>query len=318
MRQIGNIDKDQDAERFSDYLVTQGIENMVEEMAAGGAWAVWVENDDHLDRGRAALEQFRANPADPRYEAAGQAEKLRKQAEKAEKRRRQNFIDVRTRWSQPGQLAKPVTIALAVLSILASVLGTKLGLVNELPTPLENAMLIAPVTPVDDNRVTWEGLDAVKHGQVWRLVTPIFLHFSILHLIFNMFWLFDLGSLVETRRGSVFLALMVVVTAAVSNIAEFYFDLSLTKAGLRQSPLFGGMSGINYALFGYAWIKGKYQPHLGIGVSQQTTTVLLFWLVLCMTSLVGPVANVAHVVGLLGGVAFAYVPFAFSRLLRRR
>src|SRR5687767_5018001 len=71
MRQIGSISSDHDAERFSDYLLTQGIGNMVEEGAGGGAWAVWVENDDHLDRGRSELEQFRANPADPRYEAAG-------------------------------------------------------------------------------------------------------------------------------------------------------------------------------------------------------------------------------------------------------
>src|SRR5687768_13294697 len=69
MRQIGSINNDQDAERFSDYLLTQGIGNMVEE-GAGGTWLVWVENDDHLDRGRTELAQFQANPADPRYEAA--------------------------------------------------------------------------------------------------------------------------------------------------------------------------------------------------------------------------------------------------------
>src|SRR5687768_12031038 len=110
MRQIGSINGDQDAERFSDYLLTQGIGNMVEEGADGGAWAVWVENDDHMDRGRAELARFQQNPADPRYEAAGKAEKLRKQAEKAEQRRRKQFVDVRTRWAQPSQLARPVTI----------------------------------------------------------------------------------------------------------------------------------------------------------------------------------------------------------------
>jgi GlpG protein len=78
------------------------------------------------------------------------------------------------------------------------------------------------------------------------------------------------------------------------------------------------MSGINYALFGYAWIKGKYQPHLGIGVAPQTVTVMLFWLVLCMTGLVGDIANVAHVVGLIGGAAFAYLPYAAKRLKRGR
>ena len=77
------------------------------------------------------------------------------------------------------------------------------------------------------------------------------------------------------------------------------------------------MSGVVYALFGYAWIKGKFQPHLGIGVPPQTVTVMLFWLVLCMIGLVGDVANVAHVAGLLGGTRYAYVPYATKRLLRR-
>src|SRR4051812_30624169 len=101
MRQIGSIESDGDAERFSDYLLTQGIGNMVEEQGPGGVWAVWVENDDHLDRGRAELEQFRANPRDPRYDVESKAEQIRKQSDQAETRRRMQHVDVRTRWSHP-------------------------------------------------------------------------------------------------------------------------------------------------------------------------------------------------------------------------
>ena len=60
---IGTIPTDADAERFSDYLVTQQIGNMVEESAAGD-WSVWVENDDHLDRAKSELHAFLQNPAD--------------------------------------------------------------------------------------------------------------------------------------------------------------------------------------------------------------------------------------------------------------
>jgi GlpG protein len=316
MRQIGTIDVDEHAERFSDFLVAQGIGNMVEESAGpGSAWAVWVENDDHLDRARAELAQFRANPTDPKYAAGAKAETVRTEAAQAEQRRRKQFIDVRTRWANPSQVARPVTVALAVLSILASLLGTKLGLVDEPTTALENALLIAPVEPLDANRVTWDDLDAIKGGQVWRVVTPIFLHFNPLHLLFNMFWLFELGSLIEQRRRSWFLALLVIVSAAASNLAEYYLNIS--PEPFRQSPLFGGMSGVNYALFGYIWIKGRFQPHLGMGVSQQTVTIMIVWLFACMTGLLGPVANVAHAVGLLAGVAIAYIPYAVSRVRRR-
>jgi GlpG protein len=153
---------------------------------------------------------------------------------------------------------------------------------------------------------------AIARGQVWRVVTPIFIHYGPLHLIFNMFWLLDLGAMIETRRGSLFLLLLVLITAAVSNVAQYY----LGDWGVRN-PAFGGMSGVNYALFGYAWLKGKFQPHLGVGVSPQTVTIMLFWLVLCMTGLVGAVANVAHLVGLLGGAGFAYVPYLVKRVTRR-
>src|SRR3712207_842994 len=113
MRQIGCLDNDQHAERLSDYLLTHGLGNMVEQSAQGATWAVWVEKDDLLGPARAEWDRFRAIPADPRYETADRAEKLRKEAEKAQQRRQKQYVDVRTRWGSPSQLARPVTIVLA-------------------------------------------------------------------------------------------------------------------------------------------------------------------------------------------------------------
>jgi GlpG protein len=312
MRQIGSIESDHDAVRFSDYLLTQGIGNMVEEQGPGAAWAVWVEDDDHLDRGRAELQRFQANPGDAKYDVESKASKIRTQSERAEQRRRSQHVDVRTRWSHPTNLARPVTTVLAAISVLVA-LGTKLG---DQSGPVMDALRIVPVHRLaeDPTRGHFGTLrETITTGQVWRLVTPIFLHFGILHLAFNMLVLFDLASLIETRRGSLFLLALVLITAVVSNVAQYY----LGDWGARN-PLFGGMSGVNYALFGYAWIKGKFQPHQGVGVAPQTVTIMLFWLVLCMTGLLGSVANVAHVVGLVGGAMFAYVPYAAKRLMRGR
>ena len=85
MRMIGTIPNDTDAERFSDYLLTQQIGNMVEESAAGD-WAVWIENDDHIDRGKSELHAFLHHPMDPKYGAATRAaEGIRKEQEKKQK-----------------------------------------------------------------------------------------------------------------------------------------------------------------------------------------------------------------------------------------
>lgn len=310
MRQIGSLENQSDADRFGAFLLTLGVKNTVDE-GPDGSWSVWVEDDDHLDRGRAELNAFRASPADPRYDAAvGRAEQVRKAEAKAEQRRREKFVDVRTRWGQPGQLARPLTIILVVCSILVGI-GTRLG---DEHGPITNAVLFEPVRFVDDKGwLDSNRIDAIRSGQVWRLVTPIFMHFGVLHLVFNMFWLVDLGSQIETRRSTWFLLLLVLVTAVLSNTAEYYLPNPADPHAMS-----GGMSGINYALFGYVWIKGRVQPHLGMGVNQETVIVMLAWFVICAVGIIPNVGNFAHGVGLLSGVAFAYLPYAFKRLRRGR
>jgi len=78
-----------------------------------------------------------------------------------------------------------------------------------------------------------QGLPEILSGQVWRLVTPVILHFGILHIVFNMMWLYDLGSAIEQRQGTGRMAILVVVVAVLSNLSQFFWD----------GPNFGGMSG---------------------------------------------------------------------------
>src|SRR5258706_14150659 len=116
MRQIGTIPPDQDADRFGDYLVTLGIDNTVEESKDG--WAVWVANDDHLDRGRAELESFLVNPGDGRYDAARKvAADLRTQEEKLAARRRARVWDGRTGLGETRQRKGPLALELIGISI---------------------------------------------------------------------------------------------------------------------------------------------------------------------------------------------------------
>ena len=149
------------------------------------------------------------------------------------------------------------------------------------------------------------GLNDILRGQVWRLITPIFLHSGILHILFNMWWLRDLGTLIEYRRGSMVLGALVLLSALASNVAEFAYEA-------LRSPLpgwFGGMSGVVYALFGYVWMKGRFEPEQGMILHRQTVQLMIFWLLLCMTGVIGPIANVAHVVGLIVGMLFGLARF---------
>jgi GlpG protein len=70
--------------------------------------------------------------------------------------------------------------------------------------------------------------------------------------------------------------------------------------------MFGGMSGVVYALLGYVWMRGKYDPASGLFVPPPTVTMMLIWFVAGWTGILGPIANMAHGAGLVLGMAWGY------------
>src|SRR5687767_3299630 len=120
MRMIGTLNNEQDAATFSNYLLTLGIDAHIEESLSNNDWQVWVEHDDHLDKGRAELDAYRANAKDPRFNAASEAARIRRERDKAAEKRRQNYTDVRTKWSGVQRYGTPVAIGIIVLTIVIS------------------------------------------------------------------------------------------------------------------------------------------------------------------------------------------------------
>lgn len=127
--------------------------------------------------------------------------------------------------------------------------------------------------------------------QPWRLFTPMFLHLNVLHILFNLLWWLELGRVIERFQSSFQLLGVTLATAAASNAAQFF----------ATGPNFGGLSGVVYGLLGYLWLYGKTNPAAGYGLRPEIVTFMLIWLVVCMTGLVGNVANTAHFVGLVSG-----------------
>jgi GlpG protein len=154
-------------------------------------------------------------------------------------------------------------------------------------------------------------LKDIKSGQIWRLFTPMFLHFGYAHIIFNMYWLWILGSLLEIRYRPLNYLLLVLGVALASNLTQALFS----------GTSFGGMSGVNYGLFGFIFLHMKYHPSPYFRLEKQTIFLMLVWLVICFTGAAGPVANWAHLFGLLTGAAVGFTNAMMSggaQVIKRR
>jgi GlpG protein len=187
------------------------------------------------------------------------------------------------------------------------------------------ALFIAPFktveTPGNGTEISWYHLDSITQDhEVWRLITPAFIHFNIFHLLFNILVLHDLGGAFEERRGTWRLVLFFVVVAIGSNVAQYYLgwtaQVSKWRTGHHANPQFGGLSGVNYALFGYIWMKSRYQPELGFVVTPNLVFLMIGWFLLCFTGAVGPIANLAHTAGLGLGVLIGVTPSLWRNLFR--
>jgi GlpG protein len=292
MRPIGHISDAGQAHQFSDYLAANGMATDLDR-EADGRFLVWVVEEEHIAEAKTALAEFVASPGAPKFLGhAGSAERKERVEEESQAAYAKR---IRTRKSLMPRMTSrgvgPLTFALVGICVAVAVYSM-LGSRREL---LEKMFIENPDLP--------GFLTAVRQGEVWRLWSPIFLHFSLAHIVFNMMWLFNLGSMIEGRLGTRTLALLVFVTGLLSNLAE----------RMSGSIHFGGMSGVVYALIGYVWIRGKYDPASGVGLDPQSRMISLVWLVVCMTGMVGPVANYAHFSGLIVGMAWGWIAASTSR-----
>jgi len=294
MRLIGHLKSEASAKTFSGFLVSRDIRNLVEPDAEG--WAVWIHSEDQIEAGQKALAVYLQNPGNKEYQNAAQAaETIERQQRREEAKAAKRIIGRDRIWNRSG--LAPLTLSLIGISVAVTLaVGWNVGLNPS----------FADIRWLAISGGGMDSLAEVRAGQVWRLITPIFIHFGPLHLLFNMFWLRDLGAMIEIRQGMPRLALLVLVLGVASNLGQY----------LLGGPYFGGMSGVLYGLFGYIWLRGQCDPASGLGLSPTTVWMMMIWFFLCLFGLLGSVANGTHVVGLVLGVLWGAAPMG-RKLFRR-
>jgi GlpG protein len=322
MRQIGVLPDAFQARALADYLLTLRIETRVEQEADGHA--LWVCDEDRVSQARQELEAFLRDPHAKRYaDASGTAEAIRRNEDAVEEDYGRRQTELRQLMVEPPKPAQryPFTAFLVAAAIVVAVL-TRLGEATD--TRVFQLVLIAPIEVIERDgemiryRPLGTALDHLTAGEVWRVFTPAVLHFGFIHLLFNLIMLVQLGIPIEERRGTWRYAILVLAAAAAANVAQYYVgwlsDVSKWKSGHSPNPLFGGLSGVNYALFGYLWMKSRYQPEFGFVMPPHFVIWMVGWFLLCFTGQVGPIANVAHTAGLGLGIAVGAAPTVWRRL----
>lgn len=135
-------------------------------------------------------------------------------------------------------------------------------------------------------------------------LTPAIIHFGALHLIFNLSWWLYLGNKIVKQAGSSSLFLLFFISALVSNWAQY----------LIVDNRFGGLSGVVYALLGFAWIYSTKLPEEKQLITKPIVGFMLVWMVLGFADVLFiSMANWAHLFGLLSGMAIAALQLPKSK-----
>lgn len=140
---------------------------------------------------------------------------------------------------------------------------------------------------------SWDVL--VKSGELYRLVTCMFLHIGIVHLICNMYSLFIIGKQVENLFGKWKFLIIYFISGICGSILSLAFAHNTISAG-ASGAIFGLLGALLY--FGY-----YYRSYLGSAMVSSILPIIILNLIIGFTS--SNIGNAAHIGGLIGGILSA-------------
>jgi len=126
-----------------------------------------------------------------------------------------------------------------------------------------------------------------------QTLTPMFLHFGELHIVFNLLWLWYFGRQLEVVQSSWVFLFLVILTSFVGNTAQYLYS---------GAANFGGLSGVVYGLVGYAWVLHNFVPGKRLMINESLFVFFMIALVLMELLASSWIASAAHFGGLVAGL----------------
>ncbi len=250
-----------EAQLFCTFLNENGI-RAVTAQAEDGSFVVLVTRFANLERVRALDEEYFANP--------GKREQIEQKLRRS------------------GQLSSTMSVSMARFINLSLTSAIELiCILCFIPIVLSFGRyeVISALAFYEVEQIT-------EDLQLYRLLTPIFLHFGIFHIAFNLVMFDAFARPLEHYLGTLKLALIVLFLALLSNCLQFYF---------LPSTVFGGMSGVVYGLIAYTAMLSRrpdLQPLLRVPRWLLAVSVVF----ILLGFLFSGIANFCHLGGLLAGL----------------
>ena len=272
MHVIGLCPNERVAQTFHDYLKNNGIECQLITTSVGVE--VQVNDDSDVESIKALFDEFIQQPFHPKFTQASW--------EVGDTKQQFNY----------GSASKPLLkqfvaesgpLSLIVFSVCLIVFGLMyLGFGQQ----IYNALSFYGATSQDNS------------GQVWRLITPIFIHFSLSHILSNLLWWWYFGGKVEQRIGKTPLLTLLIAGGILANLVQYWLS----------GPNFGGLSGVVYALLAYVWVISQKRPDYGIFMPPALIVISVAWIILGFSGMLPlPIGNGAHLAGFIVGLIQGWV-----------
>jgi GlpG protein len=338
MRLIGTLEHENHGQRFSAYLKQRGIENTIDPSFDPALnrflYSVWIHNEDQIADAAAYFAQFQTNPQDHQFDLfitdQAQSEVKPSPAEALVK-------------EHPARSTRVTSFFLALCCLvfflnMMQILSLRKGGETEVHVTPIQALFLYDAFSEGETTPYWHGIYAwvllkmkevntapvegapftsIRQGEVWRLFSPALLHADLLHILFNMLWLWMLGRQIEQRIGAFRYVILTLILGIGTNTAQY----------LMSGPLFLGYSGIIMGLAGFIWCREKIAPWEGYPLQKSVILFLLlfilamfvlqlvsFLLLLFTSSTFNPnIANTAHIGGFLLGALLARASYFSAR-----
>lgn len=278
--EIGILPNRHIALSFVDYLQSKNIKAITRISSMSDAYSVFVSKKEDISEAKLLLIRFGQNPFAKEF---NQASWQNGSINKAPKILNENFLST--------LLALKHTPISAIVCLMCIIFYLYSLVDNNIYSTL--ALL-----SIDQVTVNY---------QLYKLVTPIFMHFSLMHILFNLIIFIYFANRIERSIGHLKLILLILISAICSNLLQLMF--------ISYNEVFGGLSGVVYALIAYGALVSKradrpYSFFIPNGILLVSLIMVLIGFVFFTQ------ANFCHLGGLAIGLIFGVADFKAKRLFK--